>query len=207
MAMRLVPVATALLFAATAHAWSSRTTEHDLTPQLVKGKLDGPIASLTARYVIPIEGETYGLAFGGMAMPPVGVVTGAVARFGGAEHVLAIEDAEAAAKKFDDLSVEEKPGRGEKRSAVILSGESGSVSLGIAAAHGGVLTLELSVRVPTCFFRDVRYVAMPASWAKVTELALRTKIAKDEDIDAACGTRIQSNRGDGTESSSVWIGT
>lgn len=204
--MRLVPAATALLFAATAHAWSSRTAENDLTPQLVRGSLQGPIASLTARFVIPVEGGTYGQAYGGIAIPPVGVVTGATARLNGAEHVLALEDAEAASTKFDALGAEEKPGPGEKRSALIVSGEGGSVSLGVATAHGGVLTLELSISAPTCFYRDVRYVAVPASWAKVAEVALRKRYAKDEEVDAECATRIQSSRGNGQESSAVWIG-
>lgn len=192
--MRLVPVALAVLFAGSAHAWSQRTADHDLAPQLVRGKLEGPIASLTARFVIPVEARQYAQAFGGIALPPLGIVTGATVRLNGAEHVLALEAAETASQKFDALGMdEEKPG--EKRSAVMISGEPGAVTLSVATAHGGVLALELSVSVPTCFAADLRYAAVPASWVKVSELALRGRRVKAEQIDAACATAVQTHRG------------
>src|SRR5438128_2057530 len=143
--MRLVPVALAVLFAGSAHAWSQRTADHDVTPQLVRGKLVGPVALLSARFVIPIEGGMFGQAFGGIALPSLGIVTGATATMNGTEHVLALEAAEDASKKFEELTSEEAPRPGEKRSAVLLSGLPGSVTVGIAAAHGGVLTLDLSI--------------------------------------------------------------
>ena len=200
--MRLVPVALAVLFAGSAHAWSRRHAEQDLSPQLVRGKLEGPVASLTARYVFPVEAKHYGQAFGGLTLPALGIVTGAKVKLGGTEHVLAIEDAETAGSKFDALAVEEeKPG--EKRSAVMISGEPGIVTLSVAAAHDGVLTLELSISVPTCFAGDMRYVSVPESWLEVSELSLRALRAKPDQIDARCASAAQTPRG--TEESEAWI--
>ena len=201
--MRRLPlVAAALVFAGSAHAWSRRTAEHELSPALVKAKLEGPIATFTVKFVVPVDKATYGQQYSSIELPSLGMVTSASATLNGVTHPLPMLPADDAEKQFNALAAdEEHPPVGPKASAVLISGSAGSVGISVAAANGGVLTLELTVASPTCFYRDRRYVNVPATWLAAGEVALRK--LEHADVDDACTVRSATDvpRGEGE-----WIG-
>lgn len=201
--MRRLPlVAAALVFAGSAHAWSRRTAEQELAPALVKGKLEGPIATFTVKYVVPVDKAMYGQAYSSIVLPPKGMVTSATASINGVTHSLALIDTEDAEKKFNALVTdEEHPPVGPKASAVLISGSQGNVVVSVAAANGGVLTLELTVASPTCFFRDMRYVSVPEAWVVSAEVALR-KVVDQDGPTAAC---VANGTTDVPRGEGVWM--
>ncbi|MBA3463909.1 MAG: VWA domain-containing protein [Deltaproteobacteria bacterium] len=195
-------MAAALVFAGSAHAWSRRTADQELSPALVKGKLEGPIATFTVKFVVPVDKGTYGQQHSSIELPPKGMVTSATASLNGVTHSLAMLPAEDAEKKFNALSAdEEHPPVGRKASAVLMSGSQGTVGVSVAAANGGVLTLELTVASPTCFFRDRRWINVPEAWAASAEVALR-KLVDQDGPNAACMSNGSTDvpRGEG-----VWM--
>ncbi len=190
--MRYRLAATALLFAGTAHAWSHRSSEGSVTPSVVHGTLAGPVATFTARFVIPVETATYTETLAQIDLPDHALVTGATVLRNGAPISLDLLGAEDASNRFGALSADEA-GPGEKSSAVLISGEAGSVQVGIAAAHTGVWTIDLTVSAPTCFYRDMRYVSVPESWRKVADFSLRRPISESDGPPAACAPEGSSN--------------
>ncbi|CAN5868709.1 hypothetical protein BH11MYX3_BH11MYX3_22800 [soil metagenome] len=183
--MRCRLAAAALLFAGTAQAWSHPTGDTGIEPSVVHGTLAGPVATFTARYVIPVEAAAYTETLAQIDLPSQGVVTGATVLRNGAPLPLDLLGAEDAATRFGALSADE-PGPGERTSAVLISGEPGSVRIGVAAAHTGVWTIDLTVSVPSCFYRDMRYVSVPESWRKVADFSLRRPLP-EADEPAGCG--------------------
>lgn len=183
--MRCRLAATALLFAGTAHAWSHRTADGTVTPSVVHGTLAGPVATFTARFVIPVEAAAYTETLAQIDLPPHGLVTGATVTTNGTPVPLDLLGAEDASNRFGALSAD-AVGTGERASAVLISGEPGSVQVGVAAAHSGVWTIDLTVSAPTCFYRDMRYVDVPESWRKVAEFSLRRPLPAEAELDAAC---------------------
>jgi Mg-chelatase subunit ChlD len=201
---RLALVAAACVLAGSAHAWSRRSAEHQLAPGLVRGKLEGPMATFTARFVIPVEKDLYGQHYSAIELPAKGVVTAATASINGATRPLALMDAEAAEKKFNALATDEDhpPVAGARASALLLSGSSGSVGISVANANGGVLTLELTVVSPTCFYRDMRYVNVPATWMAAAEVALRRPTDETDAAHEACAANGLT---DVPHGESVWM--
>jgi len=189
--MRIRLVAAALLVTSSAGAWSRRTTETDIVPALVHGKLEGTTAVFTARYVIPVAAPRYMLASAGVDLPTLGIVTAAIATTNGVAHPLGMLPAEDAATKFATLSSSEEgvvAGR-DKTNAVTISGSDGRAEIGLAAAHAGVITIDMTIVSPTCFYRDARYVSVPAAWRKTADRALRKVPIDAKAVSAACGTR------------------
>ena len=88
----------------TAGAWSRRTTETDIAPAVVHGKLEGPIAVFTVRYVIPVGSAMYTAALSGIDLPALGLVTSATVSSNGIAHPLGILPVEEAANKFGALA-------------------------------------------------------------------------------------------------------
>ena len=202
-AMRIRLVAAALLVTSSAGAWSRRTTETDIAPAIVHGKLDGPIAVFTARYVIPVDSSTYTPGYTGIDLPALGLVTAATATSNGVAHSLGMLPAEEAATRFGKLTAEEGAVTGrDKTNAVTITGSSGRAEIGIAVAHAGAVTVDVTIAAPTCFYRDVRYVSVPAAWRKVADLELRQPKVDAPAVAAACELPNQ----DGFATDTAWIG-
>lgn len=202
--MRIRLVAAALLVTSSAAAWTRRTTEVDVAPAVIHGKLEGPIAVFTARYVIPVDSATYEPGVSGIHLPALGMVTAATATTNGIAHPLAMLPAEEAATKFSELASSEDGvvlGR-DKTNAVTITGSSGRAEIGIAAAHAGVVTVDVTIAAPTCFYRDVRYVSVPADWRKTADMALRRIPIDAQAISEAC----DQPEPDGLGGDTTWIG-
>jgi len=154
---------------------------------LVQGKLDGATATLKARYLVRFDRSTFGRHAATIVLPSTASVVRAVASVGGTEHRLELLDANRAGLAFDAIAGREHgPAR---RWAVLVEGTGnlGMVQVSFAAARGSHVTLELELHLPTCFFRDTRYVSVPAAWRPVLALALRQLSAKPDELADACG--------------------
>lgn len=199
--MRIPLVAAALLVTSTAGAWSRHTTETEAAPAAVHGRLDGANAVFTVRYVIPVATATYTTASTGIELPGLGLVTAATVTANGTSHGLAMLPADEASAKFSALASDAETASGrDTTNAVTITSSTGRAEIGIAAAHAGVITIDLTIAAPTCFYRDARYVKVPAAWRKVADVALRRVPAGDE-LGENCDTQS-----DAPESPSSWIG-
>ena len=202
--MRIQLVAAALLVSSTAGAWSRRTTETDIGPAVVHGRLEGPIAVFTVRYVIPVGSAMYTAALSGIDLPALGLVTSATVSSNGIAHTLGMLPAEEAGNKFGALAdVEEGVVTGrDKTNAVTITSSTGRAEIGLASARAGVFTIDVTISAPTCFYRDARYVSVPASWTKVADFALRRIPVNVKAVTAAC----EPADDDGLDEPRTWIG-
>jgi hypothetical protein len=202
--MRIRLVAAALLVTSSAAAWSRRTTETDMEPTVVHGKLEGPIAVFTVRYVVPVESSTYTGAFIGIDMPALGLVTAATATSNGVAHPLGLMPVDDAATKFAELaSLDEGVVNGrDKTNAVTITASTGRAEIGVAVAQAGVVTIDVTIAAPTCFYRDVRYVNVPVRWRDIADVALRKIKVDAKAVSAACDPMLD----DGFETDTAWIG-
>lgn len=202
--MRPWLVAAALLIGGAAHAWTRTTANMEIAPAVIHAKLEGSIATLTARFVIPVEKQMYGSHYAGIELPRMGLVTAAMVTAKGVTLPLSMLAAEEAETRFGALAAdtdEAKPGV-SLASAVMISGGPGGVQVSLASPHSGVVTIELTIAAPTCFFRDARYLQVPATWLKVADFSLRRPTPKTEELDAECG----SLPADGHDGAVAWIG-
>ena len=195
--MRTPLVAAALLLARQADAKFVRTSDHEAAPVLVRGTLAGPIATFTVRFVITTDTDMYAQSYAGIALPPAGLVTGGTVARGGVTHRLDLLPANTAELSFSELSADEEES-GERASAVLISGGAGEVQLGVAAPHSGVLTVDLIVASPTCFYKDARYVNVPESWLPAAASSLRHPMPKASELAEVCSAGLATSTG--------WIG-
>jgi hypothetical protein len=181
-------VVTWLLVASAAHAgkvapWTAGGAQAgDLAPSIVHGKLTGTVATLTARYLVEVDAG-YGPNTVSLALPERALVTSATATRDGTTHRLELLAAKDADDRFAALTTE--PGPSEAPSAVLIAGSAGQVTIGIASPHPGVMSIVLEMSAPTCFFRDARYLGLPASWTKL-DTELRTRVVKPGQVIEAC---------------------
>jgi hypothetical protein len=153
-------------------------------PVRLIGKLDGSTARISARYTLAV-GATWSESQAELDLPRDGLVTAARASLGGTTHELALLGAEAAQAKFQALAGDEaKPGA--KTSAVLVEAGYGRTKISVASARAGTLVVDLELAVPSCFLREVRYVAVPASWKAIAGTT-RKPSATDDELDVACG--------------------
>ena len=185
--MRRLVVA-CLLVSSMAHAgkvapWNdARAQGEDLAPAIVHGKLAGTVATLTARYLVRVEGG-YGPNTVSLALPERALVTSATVTADGTTHRLELLAAKDANDRFEQLTAD--PDGRAAPSAVLISGGAGSVTLGVASPHPGFMSITLEMSAPTCFFRDARYVALPPSWTKL-DTELRARVVRPEPVSEAC---------------------
>lgn len=150
----------------------------DEDPTRVTGRLDGHTARLTARYSISVgPGSNQTL----LALPAAAMVTGARV----SSHRLELLEAGAADARFDALTVE-KAGPGAKRSAVRIANSSGRVSVSVMSPRVGRLVIDLEIAMPTCFYRDTRWAAVPWSWDDVAVRSLRLPEPDGESLGETC---------------------
>ncbi len=197
-------VAAALLVTATAHAWTRTSTNVEIAPAVIHAKLEGSIATLTARFVIPVEKQMYGSSYAGIELPRMGLVTSAMITSRGITVPLSMLAADEADTKFAALAddSDQTMPTASMASAVLISGGAGGVRVSLASPHSGVVTIELTIAAPTCFYRDARYLQVPETWLKVAELSLRRPTPKTEELDAECGSLPP----DGHDGDVAWIG-
>jgi hypothetical protein len=141
--------------------------EGDLVPTSVKAKLRGTTVELTAR--VPIKNTDFGSETRALEVPDGAIVTGATVEHGGKSQRMRLDTADQIESDFDAI-LSRDPGR-TRMSAIRITAQSGSVMIGLATATPGEIVVELTLEMPTCFFHDARYAAVPESWARRVSLA------------------------------------
>src|SRR3954447_6265569 len=104
--MRLAIAAAFVMAGGSALAGPKSSAERGVAPTQVRVKLDGPIATITAKLVISADADVYGESFTDVILPAMGLVTSATVTANGAPHPLSMLDAEEASTKFNALAVE-----------------------------------------------------------------------------------------------------
>jgi len=157
----------------------------------VRGELAGAVATFRVRYIATVEQPGYGNLIETLELPMTALVTAATVRRDGATHRLDLVRAEDATRKWGALADgDEAPAArhapGARRSAVLIEGSAGSVTVSMASPRAGRVELELELAMQTCFFRDARYVVVPATWARHTRGGPRTVAKPSDELAAAC---------------------
>ncbi len=162
-------------------------------PDSVTAKLAGTRVHLQARFAFEIDQP--GVSLDGLAfpIPEHAVVTAGAVVIDGVRHRLALERAEEADHAFAALTL--KPAdHGERAWAFLVDQPGTEVAIDVLAPRAAHAVLELALDAPTCFYKDVRYLALPASWEQRMPPALRTAPrAPDDEITAAC--RVEADEG------------
>lgn len=139
----------------------------DLVPTSVKAKLRGTTIELTAR--VPIKITDFGSETMPLVIPEGAIVTGASVEHGGRLERMRLDTAEQVETDFNAI-LDREPGR-QRTSALRITASFNNVMVQVATATQGELVVELTVEMPSCFFRDTRYAALPESWARHVSLA------------------------------------
>jgi hypothetical protein len=139
----------------------------DLVPTSVRAKLHGTTVELTAR--VPIKVTEFGSETRPLEIPDGAIVTGAIVEHGGKSQRMRLDTAEQIDSDFDAILGRE-PAR-QRMSAIRITAESNTVMIDLATATPGDIVVELTLEMPTCFFRDARYAAVPETWARHVALA------------------------------------
>src|SRR6185295_7278543 len=144
----------AVLAAAPALAWADDDDAE--VPQSVQAALVGTNARMQATFGFSIDGPVVALNAHSFAIPQHAAVTSGTAIVDGVRHRLHLENAETASHAFDAMTM--RPASDDDRAwAFVLDGTAGSVTVDVLAAHSANIVLELTLDVPTCFYRDARY--------------------------------------------------
>jgi hypothetical protein len=177
-----------LLAAAPARA-DETTPEAPPLPRVVAGQLDGTVVRLTARFAVHGDGPGVWSPTS-LPLPEPSIVTGAVAIAGAKSHRLTLVDSDVARDRFDAL--QEADPAADREWAIRLSAESGTseatVDVDVAAPRAARLEVEVELELPTCFYRDVRYAAIPGDWRTVLDPVLAPRARKHVDgLAESCG--------------------
>lgn len=164
----------------------------------VRGRLDGTTAVLDVRYRLAFDRATYEPSALQIDLPDGAVATRAVVTAGSARHVLALTRAEAAEKAFVALG-DAPPGRA-RRWGVQITGDRDALTVSLATPRAGALTLDIELHVPTCFYRDARYVRLPSDWTARTSAPIRVRAGAANDLYLACTREPEP------DDSAEWIG-
>ena len=161
----------ALLAAAPAAAEPPEDEPKPPVPSHVAAKLDGTVARMTAQVGFDVNGPDPREG-AQVALPPGAVVTSAVATIGGASHTLELVSADSAQQAMEALAT--KAGGAHRAWGLRLSSDRGAAELGIdvAAPVKAHVALTLQLELSTCFYRDMRYAAVPEAWLPAIEPAL-----------------------------------
>lgn len=160
--------------------------EDEPSPTSVRAQLIGTRVRMQARFAFDVQGPQVVLDAHVLAIPAHAVVTGGTVIVDGKRHRLRLEKMDDANRAFDALTF--KPGGdGDRAWAFLVDGGSGTVTIDALAARETSVVLELTLDAPTCFYRDNRYVALPASWWQQLPAAQKLSHATDADIADACG--------------------
>ncbi|HEX5063453.1 MAG TPA: VWA domain-containing protein [Kofleriaceae bacterium] len=147
-------------------------------PTAIRITHGGATARIQARFAFDVDGPGVELNAHTFAIPRNGVVTAATVTVDGTRHALRLENAEAADKAFEALTL--KPGTGSDRSwAFVIDGGNDQVTLDLMAPHNAHVVLDLALEVGTCFVKDARFVELPESWWQRVPAKQRTAIPTD----------------------------
>lgn len=138
----------------------AQADDGDLAPTRVTAKLRGTTVELTAR--IPFEATNLGSEACPLQIPEGAIVTGATVEHAGKSQRMRLDTAEQIDTDFTAI-LGRDPGT-QRMSAVRISAQSTHVT--IEAATLSDFMIELTLEMPTCFFRDARYAALPEAWAR-----------------------------------------
>jgi hypothetical protein len=155
-------------------------------PKLVSVHLDGTVARLVERVDLGSvgKGDNPGLEF---QVPHLAVVTGATATIGGSTHKLALVKQDTMTAAMTAI-MEAAPGA-DRTWAIGLVGEPrfGTVNAEIIAPQSAHAEVELALEMPTCFWRDTRYVELTSSLAAIGPAVTPLIVAKPQSIVEMCG--------------------
>jgi hypothetical protein len=140
----------------------------ELAPTSVKAKLRGTTVELIAR--VPVKSIELGSETRLLEVPDGAIVTGATVEHGGKSQRMRLDTADQIERDFDAV-LSREPGRHRMSAVRITTASSSSVMIELATANLGEIVVELSLEMPTCFFRDARYAAVPERWAQRLALA------------------------------------
>ncbi len=175
----------------------ARSAADNLELLSVTGALRGTTAVLTVRYKIAVDGPLHQASTVELVIPGGAVATRARVHAGNVTHTLQLTTSDRALEAFDALA-ERDPAR-SRRWAVLLAGEDGLLTLSVAAAMTSAFELEVDLAMPTCFLRDVRYIAIPATWQRVLPATLSSRHAPSAAVGLAC-------RPDEIDGKETWLG-
>ena len=139
----------------------------DLVPTSVTAKLRGTTIELTAR--VPIKITDFGSESRPLEIPEGAIVTGAIVEHGGKSQRMRLDTAEQIESDFNAILSREPAAK--RMSALRITAASNNVTIDLATATPGEIVVELTLEMPSCFFRDARYAALPETWAKRVSLA------------------------------------
>lgn len=161
-----------------------------LVPDAVTATLDGAQVTLTARFTLRVQAPVFEAGFATIALPPTAVVTaGTVTARGGQVRPFALMPTEDGLKAFSGAA---RAPRGQAPVAVLLHGDpggQGGVTVDVRTPRVETFTLDLVLVAPTCFYRDVRYLRVPAAWRGSAPEPARGPSTADAALAAACPAR------------------
>lgn len=175
--MRCLVVAVSLCAFATVGATEELEVD-DGAIERVTGKLVGPDATFFVRYLAVVHGhDTSGLFQ--VELPARGVVTAASSN----GRRLALRPADDVHVAMEALRA--RPGGPARQHAIAIHRYQGSkIDIDLAVPGKATVAIDLTMTAPTCFVRDMRYVAVPNEWARAIAPALRVK--DPTSVDEAC---------------------
>jgi hypothetical protein len=163
-------------------------------PDAVTAKLAGTRVHLQARFAFEIDHPGVSLNTYAFTIPEHAVVTAGAVVVDGVRHRLALQRAEEADRAFDAL-IWKPADHGERAWAFLVDQPGGEVIMDVLAPRAAHAVLELTLDAPTCFYKDVRYLALPASWHERVPAALRAAPrAPEDEITAACRAEADEDR-------------
>jgi hypothetical protein len=156
-------------------------------PKITSIRLDGTSARLSVRVDAGTvgPGDTPDIT---TSVPHRAVVTGGTAIVGGIPHKLQLVRAETANTAFDAI-LDADPGTSRASAVkVIADPRAESVTVDVATPNDTRVLLDFDIEMPTCFFRDARYLVLPASphFDLAPEVANKT-VAHPDELLASCG--------------------
>ena len=165
-------------------AWprAALASENDGTPARVTSRLVGTSIQLTARFELDVEASTSQTGVP-LSIPSGAVITSGVATVGGRQHALSLVDADAAEKEIEVFGADDlkQPNR---RWTVRVTGGRDLAVVDLVAPEAGPVVLDLTLEMPSCFFRDRRYALVPNLW--FAHFTTKPAHVDDRALDEAC---------------------
>jgi Mg-chelatase subunit ChlD len=160
-------------------------------PSAIHAVLDGTQARLVVRFAHRVAGPDRSVLV--LTKPTGAVITGASVTVAGQAHRLALVHADAGAAAFD--AIRKAPAGAARGWAALIKETTTMTSVALLAPRNAVVALEVEMMVPTCFYNDARYAALPDSWSTALDATLRARTIPDA-AKAACLDRDASDTDD-----------
>ncbi|MGE0398572.1 MAG: VWA domain-containing protein [Kofleriaceae bacterium] len=185
--MRRIALA-ALLVTSAAAAKSQTATDDDVretAPVAIRAKLDGTTARMSVDLQLVTAADSTSSTYD-IPLPFGAVVAGATIHHRGIAHPMSLDTTQNVEKQFevafDNTGSSPTPRTWVAKIEPNVYGIDGiGVTLVLGAPKASELRVTLEVTAPTCFYRDARWVRVPASWGP----RLRAR-APSDGLVAAC---------------------